>query len=159
MKNGRLWRRHHTLNWLKIVHSSCTHDDCVNWPKLKDKDGYGQTRWMIKGSVKWYRMHRLSLIISTGCDHEHLCALHSCHNPSCVNPKHLRWGTLTENNQDREQAKRGRKSKLSEAQVLQLISVSGKEFKQLAKSFGISFGQAYVLCKKYKEATLRSVSV
>ena len=29
-----------------------------------------------------------------------LCALHSCDNPPCCNPTHLRWGTISENTRE-----------------------------------------------------------
>ena len=32
-----------------------------------------------------------------------LCVMHICDNPKCCNPKHLKQGTLLENNQDRQQ--------------------------------------------------------
>jgi hypothetical protein len=45
-------------------------------------------------------------VIATGIDPHHLHALHSCDRPQCCNPAHLRWGTVTENMQDKIQ--RGR---------------------------------------------------
>lgn len=75
-------------------------DDCWMWLGAK-VGGYG-TIWNGK---KVIGAHRASLILD-GRDPGLLDALHSCHNPSCVNPSHLRPGTEKENAQDAIKARR-----------------------------------------------------
>lgn len=77
-------------------------EECWPWLGAKTRHGYG--RPMICGSRQM--AHRLSLQFSTGQNPADLFALHSCDNPNCVNPRHLRWGTQVENIQDRVARKR-----------------------------------------------------
>lgn len=69
--------------------------ECIIWPGCKDKDGYG----LVKIAGISLRAHRVALEKKLGrklISGE--CALHSCHNPSCVNPLHLDPGTKAQNN-------------------------------------------------------------
>jgi hypothetical protein len=50
--------------------------------------------------------HRLSYAIHNGEIKSGLNVLHSCDNPSCVNPSHLRCGTASDNQQDAYSRKR-----------------------------------------------------
>ena len=73
-------------------------NECWEWKGAKNRDGgYG----FIKtggGSLKL--AHRMSYLMSKGNIPDGLCILHSCDNPSCVNPSHLRSGTYKENHMD-----------------------------------------------------------
>lgn len=129
-------------------------DDCWEWTASRHAFGYG-----------WYRVqgktvgaHRLALMDATGENGEGLEAIHSCDNPPCVNPAHLRWGTSSDNTQDA--IKRGRasmppkndidpplkkgsengNSKLTENDVIEIKVLLGLEVtgRKIAADFGIS---------------------
>jgi len=69
---------------------------------------------------------------------------HSCHNPPCVNPKHLSIGTHQQNMQDAIDAGRNvhgsrqPMSKLNEEKVKQIRSLKGLKIRELAAVFGVS---------------------
>ena len=96
--------------------------DCLEWTK-STAYGYGQTN--ING--KTVKTHRLAMILE-GYDVEGFNVLHSCDNPLCCNPKHLRLGNQQDNMRDmycrgRDTTYRGsshNQSKLSESQVLDI---------------------------------------
>lgn len=79
--------------WAKVDKSG----DCWTWTGSRQKRGYGLFR--IKGRL--HKAHRAALMVSGIEVPAHLCVLHSCDNPPCCNPAHLRLGTKGENNTER----------------------------------------------------------
>lgn len=72
-------------------------DDCWKWHGYKDRSGYGR----IDINGKNYGAHRLSYEYHNNCKiKEGMFILHSCDNPECTNPKHLREGTHQDNMKD-----------------------------------------------------------
>lgn len=110
--------------------------DCWEWLGKKDAKGYG---FFHMGGEQW-RAHRAAFVISGGCLLPGQILLHSCDNPSCVNPGHMMPGTIRENNQDR--ARKGRSKpirKLSVEDVREiLVRVRDEPKKALARRFNVS---------------------
>lgn len=114
-------------------------DTCWLWAAKKNVHGYGVIS--VNGS---YRMaHRLVYEKLVGPIPKGLNILHSCDNPACVNPAHLRSGSQKENLQDAVERRRmpygEQKSqhKLKTEQVLK-IRVDPRPNVQIAKEYGVS---------------------
>lgn len=111
---------------------------CWEWRGSKFDSGYGR----FNALNRTYRANRVALYFKTGEMPERLESLHSCDNPGCVNPSHLKWGTTREN--QREKADRGRvageingRSKLTRDNVA-FIRTCGLPTRRLIEMFSIS---------------------
>jgi len=110
--------------------------DCILWTKAKNKAGYGIT-W---ANNKWEYAHRAVAKAKKG-----EVVMHSCDNPSCVNPEHLIIGTHKQNSFDMVRKNRQAKgeqagnSKLTQEQVTEIRKLKQKlSSRKVASLFSIS---------------------
>ena len=103
--------------------------DCLVWTRSTAGNGYGTFR-LSRPTRRYVYAHRLALERKIG---RPLAvgerALHSCDNPPCVNPDHLRVGDQHDNMADASARGRtlrgesGTKTKLTEREVLQILAL------------------------------------
>lgn len=95
---------------------------CLEWNRFKNNGGYGTLYY--KGKTVY--AHRLAYCRANDLsleDIEGKVVLHSCDNPSCINPEHLSLGTNLDNSEDMVQKGRSAsgekcaRAKLTEKQV------------------------------------------
>lgn len=125
---------------------------CWVWRKSKHSYGYGYFRI----NKKTYLSHKVALTMFYGVDKTPLQVLHSCDNPVCCNPRHLRWGTADDNVKDA--IKRHRKtdpptfygekhpsSKLNWEKVdkIRKARQNGESMEKVAKEYGVSINTIY----------------
>lgn len=116
------------------------------------KEGYGRL------DAEYYNgfrsSHRFSYFIHNGDFDRSLCVMHTCDNPTCVNPDHLRLGTNDDNMADmvsKGRATRGTrnvKAKLNESDVIKIreLNASGVSRKDIRGMFPVGKTQiAYVI--------------
>ncbi|MFJ9387747.1 HNH endonuclease signature motif containing protein [Nocardioides sp. NPDC101246] len=84
--------------WSKVAKT----ETCWIWSAYRDEKGYGSFGW----NGKLIKAHRAAYELTFGPIPSGAHVLHSCDNPSCVNPDHLSLGTHTENM--RQKVARGR---------------------------------------------------
>jgi hypothetical protein len=117
-------------------------DKCWNWIGYKNRDGYG----ILSINGKGERVHR-QVLIQSGIDlGENDIVMHTCDNPACCNPDHLKIGTHRDNQLDKiskSRQARGEKqgaSKLTEEEVLycrKIYAEGNVTYKELAKAHGV----------------------
>lgn len=133
------------LQWLRAAVRSAG-KSCLEWPFNKDRDGYGRIRF----EDRLQRVSHVALSLAgkrqPSSDHQALHQPSVCHNPSCVNPHHLRWGLPKENTADRivdgTAARRvsNPASKLTEKQVSD-IRADNRKHAAIANDHGVSRSQ------------------
>lgn len=117
-------------------------DACWEWRGGKDKNGYG----LLGELGRNWRAHRLSYVIHRGDIPPGMYVLHSCDNPPCCNPAHLRLGTQRDNGADMKARGRckgnGYHRRVHSDEVIREIRravADGASQKNVAERFGISY--------------------
>ena len=105
---------------------------CMVWQGSRNNSGYGRVRF--RGSLML--AHRAAFLAFGGIIGQNDCVLHSCDNPSCVNPQHLFSGNHQANMDDMT-AKGRRFTKLTRHQVGE-IRESSESSSVLASRYSVS---------------------
>jgi hypothetical protein len=121
-------------------------NECWPWKGATYQSGYG----MVSIKRKIFRAPRIAYFLQHSVDPGHLCVLHKCDNPKCVNPNHLYAGNSAQNVRDR--VERGRScrgeqhvSAILNTKDVRFILASPLTADVLASTFGVS------------ESTIRSI--
>jgi hypothetical protein len=120
-------------------------DDCWPWTAKRQKSGYGR---LGTGATKQLMAHRLSFEIANGYLPE--VVMHTCDNPWCVNPAHLRGGTMADNMADmraknrdnrtiRPRGEAHHRAKLTEAMVRDIKARPNEKPTKLAREYGVKY--------------------
>lgn len=121
--------------------------DCIEWQGAKIR-GYGRLRVGSYGKI--VGAHRVAYFIANRVDPAHLCVLHKCDNPSCVNPEHLFLGTAADNVSDKMSKgrhKSSQKAKLSKPQVREIVRriLAGEGNTQIAKDYAVCHASIHAI--------------
>lgn len=118
-------------------------DGCWPWLLSRDHGGYGRVAW----DGKMHMAHRIVFLLTTGQDPTGKVVMHTCDNPPCCNPRHLRLGTQADNNADKTLKGRSRGapgvshplSKLTDDIVREARAraANGESILSLSREFGV----------------------
>ena len=134
---------------------------CWEWIAGKKGNGYGA--FYLHGSLRG--AHRVSLFLHKALPLDTpLDAMHSCDNPSCVNPEHLSYGTRTENMRDASRkgrivhvqdwsATKNPRAKLTteQRQSLEIAIQAGETTRDLSERFGITMCRVQQIARDVKK--------
>jgi len=123
--------------------------------RSRNRNGNGYGIFCISGTTRM-QAHRMSYRLFVGEIPEGLILMHTCDNPMCVNPDHLRAGTNRENIDDmiaKGRSQRGERSgvaKLNNSDVLQIreLSKNGMSYYQIAQKFNVSRCQISIIVRR-----------
>ena len=124
---------------------------CFEFTGGKDKNGYG--KFTVLGIT--HRAHRIAFMLCVDDIPDGASVLHSCDNPSCINPNHLFLGTH-QNNVDDMMAKRRNipprgsmqgQSKLTEDDVREIRKLldQGLSYRDIAARYNVTNGNIYLI--------------
>lgn len=120
---------------------------CLIWGGSTRGNGYGRIYAGFPENRE-VGAHRVAYELATGCKiPAGMMVLHSCDNPSCVNPEHLRLGTHCDNMNDRRvrgkyaHSQDNHSAKLTNSQVIAIRkrwAKGGIPKYKLAEKYGVS---------------------
>ena len=122
--------------WSKVVKTN--DDNCWNWTGALNEKGYGR----FKLGRKTVKAHRFIMSVYNTFPTSDIQVLHTCDNPSCVNIRHLFFGTNNDNMKDKTRKGRGTigeknpGAKLTEKDVI-AIRNDARPVRVLAEVYGL----------------------
>jgi len=136
-------------------------EDCILWPFGRHGNGYAS----VYVGGKQHLAHRLVCKMAHGePESENLHAAHSCGNGhlGCVNPKHLRWATASENLADRDahgthqRGEQHPRARLTEADVkdIRLRRDKGETCSEIAALYGVTSSYVSMIARRKAWASL-----
>lgn len=133
------------MRWLLETASQYTGDDCLIWPFARWKEGYAKVR---EGRSYRYASRVLCEKVHGEPPTPGHQAAHSCGkgHEGCINPNHLSWKTVSENQMDRikhgtsNRGERNNQTTLTRYEVLQIrkMADAGIPHSIIAKRFEIA---------------------
>lgn len=117
--------------------------ECLEWPHGRTSDGYGQVQ--LDGRAQY--VHRVAFIEANGREPVGGEVRHTCDNPPCFNPAHLKEGTHRQNGHDMARRMRQPATKLDWQRVAEIraaYATGGVSQRALAARYNIS---QRVICK------------
>lgn len=141
-KTNRVARQHYNLEDL-FARSKKVESGCIEWQMARSAHGYPKI-WL-QGRIVIVSRYILTMLV--GPPEADMKAMHTCDNPPCINPDHLKWGTHTDNMRDsfaknrmtRNHGENHHKVKLTESQVREIRSLKGTMTNvNLGKKYGVS---------------------
>jgi hypothetical protein len=137
---------------------------CHWWTGCVTSTGYGA----IKIEGKTAGAHRVSYELHVGSIPDGLMILHSCDNPICVNPSHLRVGTGKDNSRDcidrgrfrRSDGQHNPNSKLSNNDVVRIRErlATGESLAAIARDYGRATSTIFDIKHGIKWPTLERIA-
>lgn len=108
--------------------------ECWEWQARRDKDGYGY--FAFRGSMR--RAPVVAWFMAYG-EWPKGTIMHTCDNPPCIRPSHLKVGTMKENIQDMLRKGRAKRAKLTPGEVVVIRSRhrAGESVATLAYDYGV----------------------
>ncbi len=116
--------------WNKVYKT----DTCWLWTAAKDKDGYG----FFKVNQVMTKAHRMAYELAFGNFDKALFVCHSCDIPSCVNPKHLFLGTITDNNRDCTAKGHNKGHTRHSVEIIHAIRSASGSISLISDTYGVS---------------------
>lgn len=111
-------------------------DECFEWTGKRNAIGYGLIRAGGKDEPDIRVTHVVFEMFNGPIPEGHRLIRHSCHNPPCVNPRHLISGTDADNMRDK--ALSGRAARKLTADDVRAIRAEPMGGAHLAQKYGVS---------------------
>lgn len=121
---------------------------CHLWQGAKTPKGYGVIRFGPRANTYALYTHRVAAWIAYGSAPPGHVVMHSCDNPSCCNPDHLRYGTSADNSADMVTKRRNPRgssvanAKLTEADI-PAIRRDTRPLASVAADYGVDAKQIH----------------